>query len=711
MNNTLARVAMALLIDYTSVYFINLTNDHYECYSTNQGYQRLELQASGEDFFADCQRDIRSVVWDEDWEMLSVALSKEELLRKFREDDKLSIVYRLMISGKPVYHTMRILHDATGEDDCMILGVLNVDEAVRTERANRTYNAIAKTLANRYATIYYVELDTNHYVEYSSSDDYKDLAVPSEGNDFFSESRKNAMRVIHPDDLDSLLNVFTKETIMSLTENGRSFFIEYRILMNGEHHHVRLMAVRTETGENLVIALENIDQETREKAELKEISEKNLVFSHIAESLANQYGMIYYIDTETDEYIEFNAASEYRDFNIAPTGSDFFGTSQRNISMLVHAADRERVFEAMNKKTMLQALKEKGTFSMTYRLMMADGDRYTRMTVFWANDRKHLIMGIMNIDEEIQRENTLKKTLAENAIFSQIAESLANQYDTIYYVDMLTDHYMEFSSTDVYKSLEVRPAGDNFFSESVLNISRVIYPEDRDDIARLLNKPTLIQMLQGKHMLTHTYRLMIGSGVMYARMSVIWATDNKHLIIGVMNIDKEIRREQEVQEKLQVANEKAYRDELTGVKNKGAYQETEARLDALIASGSAKGFAVVVCDVNGLKQVNDRLGHIEGDTYIRSACDLICHTWSHSPVFRVGGDEFTVVLQGPDYEHRYSLLEQLRQQVWENKRRHRVIVASGMAEFRPGEDKAVRDVFERADILMYQNKAILKAEE
>ncbi|MBQ9196379.1 MAG: diguanylate cyclase [Clostridia bacterium] len=708
MNTTIARVAMALLIDYTSVYYIDLKTNSYEGYTTNQGYKKLELQSSGADFFADCQRDIRAVVYDDDWEMLSAALTREALLQKFRDNESVSIVYRLLIDGRPVYHTMRILHDASGDDDCMILGVLNVDEAVRTEQATKTYNDIAKSLANRYATIYYVDLKTNHYVEYSSSNDYKDLDIPQEGSDFFCESRENIRRVIHPDDLDRLLQVFDKENIIALTANRRKYQIEYKLIMNGEAHHVRLMAVRTDNDQNLIIALDNIDEEVKHREEMKAISERNVIFSHIAESLANQYGMIYYINTENDDYIEFTASEQYKEFNISPTGSDFFGTSQRNVSMIVHPADRERVFDALDKKTMLKALRENGTFTMTYQLLLAEGSSYTRMSVMWANDKKHLIMGVMNIDHEIQRENALKQMAAQNAVFSQIAESLANQYDTIYYVDMLTDHYLEFSSTDVYKSLEVRPSGDDFFTESLTNIERVIHPDDRGAIQRILNKPTMIRMLQGKHMITHSYRLLIGGGIMYARLSIIWANDNKHLIVGVMNIDQEVRREREVQEKLNVANEKAYRDELTGVKNKGAYKEAEAELQTRIDEGRMGEFAVVVCDVNGLKGVNDRLGHIEGDAYIRSACDLICHIWAHSPVFRIGGDEFTVLLQGEDYKNRHALLERMTEQVQSNMRTGKVIVAVGMSEYNADGDASVAAVFDRADALMYENKAALK---
>ena len=570
-------------------------------------------------------------------------------------------------------------------------------------------NLIAKTLAKRYATIYYVDLSSNHYVEYSASEDYKDLEIPQEGDEFFEESRENAKRIIHPDDLERLTAFFSKENIMAMTDHGRNYLMEYRILMNGDTHHIRLMAVRTDDGKDLIIALENIDEEVKGKAAFREISEKNVIFSHIAESLANQYGMIYYVDAETDEYIEFTAGTEFREFGVAPSGSDFFGVSQRNVSLIVHPDDRERVFDALNKKTMLQALAESDAFHMTYRLLMANGEHYTRMTVFWANDRRHLIMGVMNIDEEMQRENTMKKMAIENAVFSQIAVSLANQYDTIYYVDMLTNHYMEFASTDVYKSLEVLPAGDDFFAESSRNIARVIYPDDREMIMRLLDKVSMVQLLQGRHMLTQTYRLLIGNGIMYARMSIIWATDNKHLIIGVMNVDEEVRKEQEVQQRLQIANEKAYRDELTGVRNKGAYQEMTAGIDAAVSSRVAKDFAVVVCDVNGLKQINDLLGHIEGDAYIRNACSLICNIWVHSPVFRIGGDEFAVLLQGSDYENRYSLLEEMNRQIAENKQNSGIVIAAGMSEFNPDTDKSVADVFERADALMYQNKASLKA--
>ena len=575
---------------------------------------------------------------------------------------------------------------------------------------NSTIARVATALLIDYTSVYYIDPKTGYYECYSTNLGYQKLEIPQEGSDFFTETGENVRRVIHPDDLDKVLNISDKDLMISATEHGRKYTLEYRLSMSDGDHYVRLMAVRVDDGNHLIIALENIDEEVRSQEAMKAISEKSLVFSQIAESLAKQYGMIYYVDTETDSYIEFTASDEYKGFNISPVGSNFFGVSQRNVSTIVHPEDREQVFDALEKTTMLKALTDNGSFTMTYRLLMAGESCYTRMLVFWANDHKHIIMCVMNIDHEIQEENAIKKTLADNATFFQIASSLANQYDTIYYVNMLNDHYIEFSSTDTYKSLDVRPSGDDFFTESLINIDRVIHPEDRNAIHRIMDKQNMIRMLQGKHMITHTYRLLVEAGVMYARLSVIWATDNKHLIIGVMNIDQEVRREKEIEKKLSVANEKAYRDEMTGVKNKTAFTEYMENLQGQVRKGQAREFSVVVCDVNGLKEINDSLGHIEGDAYIRSACQLICKTWTHSPVFRIGGDEFAVILQGTDYQNRQALLDQIRETVRGNQRSGSVVVAVGMADFDAGTDASADEVFQRADDRMYREKALLKSE-
>ena len=122
------------------------------------------------------------------------------------------------------------------------------------------------------------------------------------------------------------------------------------------------------------------------------------------------------------------------------------------------------------------------------------------------------------------------------------------------------------------------------------------------------------------------------------------------------------------QQKAEIGSAKrlAYTDPLTGVKSKHAYIDMETDLNRRIEERVIKEFAVASCDVNGLKMMNDTYGHKAGDELLRSACKLICIHFSHSPVFRIGGDEFSVVLQGQDYQNRYDILSAFNQIVEQN---------------------------------------------
>ncbi|SDA26756.1 diguanylate cyclase (GGDEF) domain-containing protein [Ruminococcus sp. YE71] len=160
---------------------------------------------------------------------------------------------------------------------------------------------------------------------------------------------------------------------------------------------------------------------------------------------------------------------------------------------------------------------------------------------------------------------------------------------------------------------------------------------------------------------------------------------------------------------IKLAKQKAYRDGLTGVKNKLAYLEALAELETSVEIGEVTEYGVVVFDVNGLKTINDTMGHEAGDEHIKSACKIICHRFDHSPVFRIGGDEFVAILKGEDFENRESLAQAFRETIEENLINGLVTVASGLAVYDPAKDDSYNDVFKRADKSMYEHKRALKA--
>ena len=143
------------------------------------------------------------------------------------------------------------------------------------------------------------------------------------------------------------------------------------------------------------------------------------------------------------------------------------------------------------------------------------------------------------------------------------------------------------------------------------------------------------------------------------------------------------------------------------MKNRHAYLDAEVQLDRQIAEHRAPDFAIVMLDVNNLKQVNDNEGHQAGDQYLRDACKVICDVFKRSPVFRVGGDEFAVIAQGSDYASLDELLGKVNEHNKRSARVGGVVIACGMSKFE--DDPSVAPVFERADQNMYENKSFLKA--
>ena len=167
----------------------------------------------------------------------------------------------------------------------------------------------------------------------------------------------------------------------------------------------------------------------------------------------------------------------------------------------------------------------------------------------------------------------------------------------------------------------------------------------------------------------------------------------------------------EWQEKFGTAHETGLTDALTGIKNKRAFSQWEERIDGQINSGECAPFAIVVCDINNLKTINDMQGHIAGDECIRRACAAICKIFSHSPVFRYGGDEFVVILRGEDFENRRALLSLVDEQAQAKLSHDGDAIAAGMAEYDPGEHSSLLRVFEQADRRMYERKKQLKQQQ
>lgn len=433
-------------------------------------------------------------------------------------------------------------------------------------------------------------------------------------------------------------------------------------------------------------------------------------YNLIASSLASDYEAIYYINIETGGYREFSTSTKYESMNVPMFGEDFYAETVDNVLRYVHPDDKEFALSLYSKDVMLKNLDDRNSYSYKYRIMVNGEPRYFMFTIMLAQDMKHFILCEKDIQDEVTAETIFMENQKHHATFGQIAESLASNYDEIYYVDIEDNSYVGYETNNLYGMLEVKQSGDDFFEESRINIPKVVLKSDRERLLGVLDKDHLLSTMENKKQYAVDYRLMVEGKSHYVRMSVRKSSDMSHFIIGVENIDNEVKKERAHLRALNTERELARRDELTGTKNKTAYAELEKSVQSNIENGmDYLPFGIVVCDVNGLKKINDEEGHKAGDEYLKASAKLLCDIFAHSPVFRIGGDEFVVFLRGDDYEARTKLMNDIRKKVRDNQANGSgPVIAVGMSEYDPETDDIVSDIFERADSIMYTDKQNLK---
>jgi len=452
----------------------------------------------------------------------------------------------------------------------------------------------------------------------------------------------------------------------------------------------------------------------RENEQLKEACEKarnsGTMYTHIALSLARGCTDLYYVNMDTDEFIEFHTDDDYGVLTEARVGTDFFEGCERDAKLYVHQDDQAAFVEAMNRDFLEQALDQAKVFELVYRRIKGGAPFYVRMRVSRMEDDDRLIvLAVSDVDEQIRQRRAEQKMIEERIVYARL-HALTGNFIVVYVVEPETSHYREFSATaDYEEAFAQAKEGEDFFA-TVREAARIYnHPDDNARFLAAFTKENVLAEVERIGIFTLGYRLMVGGRPVYVQIKAAMVDEEggRRLVVGINDIDAQVRQEKESEKRLADAQTQANRDALTGIKNKHAYLEVEALMDRQIGQGCQQPFAVTILDVNNLKRVNDTAGHQAGDRHLRKACKIVCDIFSHSPVFRVGGDEFAVISQGSDYERIDELLEKVNDHNVKAARADGVVIACGMSRF--SDDASVAEVFKRADRDMYENKSALKA--
>ncbi len=418
--------------------------------------------------------------------------------------------------------------------------------------------------------------------------------------------------------------------------------------------YLPLYAIAYMLGTSLVKAYVIDDEKEKYRHELKESLKVMELKNTITSLLDNMPAMTYTKEPETGIYLACNQA--FAEYAGKKTPEEVIGLTDKDLfdeEIAERFAQDDRLAMSMNEPySFIEDVRDAaGNNRQLHTTKFKYTDIFRRICVLVM---AHETTDIAKVRREFaSTKEEYEKAKTDAVIFNHIAQALSYGYDELFYVYLDTGDFINYWTDDHGRLYEKR-RGTKFFDECQLEVDTLICEEDREMFKKAMVRETLLEQIDMKRAFEMIYRVPKEGEPFYVRMRAMRATgDDNVLIIGVDDVNEEMKvvhaqellREADLSRRLYAAQQQANIDSMTGVRNKRAYLEAEARLEYAIKETEDPKFAISIVDVNDLKYVNDKFGHQAGDQHIRNACRIVCTTFKRSPVFRVGGDEFCVISQ------------------------------------------------------------------
>ena len=321
---------------------------------------------------------------------------------------------------------------------------------------------------------------------------------------------------------------FDEEDKIALSMDTPYIFVEDVPDANGNRHQLQTTKLKylDASGRQCVLGIcqdmTDMVRIRREIATSKEAYEKarrtGVIYTHIAQTLARSYTDLYYVNLETEEYIEYLTNDEHNALTEARRGWHFFEECQIEVNEFVYPDDRPKFARAMERKTLLAALEHNNTFMMQYRLIAEQGPTYVTMKVSrMEDDERFIVIGIANVDEEVKQRLAVERVKEEQIAYARL-QALAGDFLSLYSVVPETGEYHEYNATNSFKELASPREGADFFADAMEQVRLVIYPEDQNRLLEMLTRENVLSEIERHGIFSVSYRLMLEGKPRYVQL-------------------------------------------------------------------------------------------------------------------------------------------------------------------------------------------------
>ena len=263
--------------------------------------------------------------------------------------------------------------------------------------------------------------------------------------------------------------------------------------------------------------------------------DEGATYAGIARALAADYYNLYYVDLETDKFIEYTSRVGEEALAVERHGEDFFAACMQDCERRICAEDREFFLASFSREKIIRELDEQGVFTLTYRLIDTGSPMYVNMKITRMRPgRRYIIMGISVIDTQMKEQDRLESVQKQRDLLARIM-SLTEGYLSLYSVDPVTGAYIQCSTTEQYEHLGFDPDGEDFFFRGREDGKRTVHPEDLPRYLEGFTKENVLRTVREKGVFTLNYRLVIRGEPVPVTLKIVLAPEKggDHLIAGV----------------------------------------------------------------------------------------------------------------------------------------------------------------------------------
>ena len=314
-------------------------------------------------------------------------------VRKCCESGERTYFAETLPDGSKMRAIVRKIADnpVTGVSACVIV-ILDIVEA--TKDLTLDYGQVARALSSDYMYLFYVDINTEQFVEYSRSPENGYLSAERKGTDFFAQSRRDALELLHPDDQKGFIEIFNRQNVLSKIDENGAFTTTYRLLTEEGPMYVNMKIVRLGS-DRLIIGINNVDVQMKLQKEHDRMHEERMAFSRI-KALVGDFICIYVVDPDTGSYIEYSSDAGYDELGITKSGDDFFETARQQSLRVIYSEDVDLFNVMFTKEKMLREIENGGRFNMIYRLMIKGKPEYVNLDAAMIEEdgTRQIIVGV-----------------------------------------------------------------------------------------------------------------------------------------------------------------------------------------------------------------------------------------------------------------------------------------------------------------------------